>query len=232
MPDSSRRVSGLPAIHLGRRVRRYLVEFIGMFIFMFAVLGIVASGANTAATAIGVGSVLMTMVYAGGHISGGHFNPAVSIAAFLRGALQLRDLGPYIVSQFLGSLAAWAVGFGLWGGKYDPHLGSLNLGAVFLAEMIFTLALCYVMLQSATSPDHAGNSFYGLAIGFIVAAGVVSVGGISGAAFNPSITFGLMLGGFIAWKYFWLYWIAQIIGATIAAIAYRAVNPDPVDAER
>ncbi len=213
--------------------RKYLAEFIGMFVFMFAVLGVVSSGAGVAATAIGVGAVLMVMVYAGGHISGGHFNPAVSIAAYLRGALPLGDLGPYIAAQLLGSLAAFLVGFALWRDSYFG-VGAVDLsgqtGAAFVAELVFTFALCYVVLNTATSKDHEGNSFYGLAIGFTVAAGVVAVGGISGAAFNPAITFGLMLSGLFTWKFLWVYWIAQVLGAVIAAYAYKAVNPDPPSA--
>lgn len=209
--------------------RKYLAEFIGMFIFMFAVLGIVSSEASTAATAIGVGAVLMVMVYAGGHVSGGHFNPAVSIAAYLRGALPLGDLVPYIAAQLLGSLAAFLVGFALWRDSYfGVGAGDLSgqVWAAFVAELVFSFALCYVVLHTATSKDNEGNSFYGLAIGFTVAAGVVAVGGISGGAFNPSITFGLMLSGFFAWKFIWVYWVAQALGAVIAAYSYKAVNPD------
>ncbi len=145
-------------------VRKYLTEMIGTFVFMFAVLGIVLSGTEcVAATALGIGSVLMVMVYASGHISGGHLNPAVSVAAYLRGALPLGDLGPYIVAQLVGALAAFGVGFGLWHDKYAT--GTLDLtGTVwpaFLAELVFTFALCYVVLHTATSKDSAGNSFYG-----------------------------------------------------------------------
>ena len=210
-------------------VRKYLTEMIGTFVFMFAVLGIVLSGTEcVAATALGIGSVLMVMVYASGHISGGHLNPAVSVAAYLRGALPLGDLGPYIVAQLVGALAAFGVGFGLWHDKYAT--GTLDLtGTVwpaFLAELVFTFALCYVVLHTATSKDSAGNSFYGLAIGFVVTVGVVAVGAISGGAFNPAITFGLMLSGIFAWKFLWVYLIAQLLGAVVAAYAYKATTLD------
>ncbi|WP_421842959.1 MIP/aquaporin family protein [Mycobacterium sp.] len=215
-------------------LRKYLTELIGMFVFMFAVLGIVASGADPAATAIGVGSVLMVMVYAGGHISGGHFNPAVSIAASLRGALPPRDLVPYIVAQLVGAVLAYLVGIGVWHDKYSSGGGDLSghVWAAFLSELVFTFALCYVVLHTATSKDHAGNSFYGLAIGFTVATGVVSVGAISGASFNPAITLGLMLSGFFSWTFIWVYLAAQVAGATVAAYAYKAVNPDTKGANK
>lgn len=216
-------------------VRKYLTELIGTFVFMFAVIGIVLSGTEcVAATALGIGSVLMVMVYASGHISGGHLNPAVSIAAYLRGALPAGDLGPYIVAQLVGALAAFGVGFGLWHDKYST--GTLDLsGAIWpalLAELIFTFALCYIVLHTATSKDSAGNSFYGLAIGFIVSVGVVAVGAISGAAFNPAITFGLMLSGIFAWKYLWVYLVAQVLGAVVAAYAYKATSLDEHTAAR
>lgn len=216
-------------------VRKYLTEMIGTFVFMFAVIGIVLGGSEcVAATALGIGAVLMVMVYASGHISGGHLNPAVSIAAYLRGALPLGDLGPYIVAQLVGALAAFGVGFGLWHDKYST--GTLDLsGAVwpaFLAELVFTFALCYVVLHTATSKDSAGNSFYGLAIGFIVTVGVVAVGAISGAAFNPAITFGLMLSGVFAWKFLWVYLLAQLLGAVVAAYAYKATSLDDHTAPR
>ncbi|MGD9621851.1 MAG: MIP/aquaporin family protein [Mycolicibacterium sp.] len=208
-------------------LHKYLAEFIGMFVFMFAVLGIVASKADVAATAIGVGAVLMVMVYAGGHVSGGHFNPAVSIAAYFRGALPLSDLGPYLGAQVLGSGAAFVAGYAVWRDSYRNG-SALDLDghvwAAFLAEFVFTFALCYVVLHTATSKDNEKNGFYGLAIGFTVAAGVVAVGAVSGAAFNPAITFGLMLAGFLAWKFLWVYLIAQVLGAATAAYAYRAVT--------
>lgn len=216
-------------------VRKYLTEMIGTFVFMFAVIGIVLSGSEcVAATALGIGSVLMVMVYASGHISGGHLNPSVSIAAYLRGALPLSDLGPYIAAQLAGALVAFAVGFGLWHDKYST--GTLDLsGAIwpaFLAELIFTFALCYIVLHTATSKDSAGNSFYGLAIGFIVTVGVVAVGAISGGAFNPAITFGLMLSGIFAWKFLWVYLIAQVLGAVVAAYAYKVTTLDEHTAAR
>jgi aquaporin Z len=163
--------------------RKYVTELIGTFVFTFAVIGIVAApGCGVGATALGIGAALMVMVYASGHISGGHLNPSVSIAAYLRGALPLGDLAPYIVAQLLGSLAAFGVGFGLWRDKYFGQSTDLStkVWPAFLAELVFTFALCYIVLHTATSKDSAGNSFYGLAIGFVVSVGVVAVGGISG----------------------------------------------------
>lgn len=209
-------------------VRKYLTEMIGTFVFTFAVIGTVFSSDNTAATGLSIGSALMVMVYAAGHISGGHLNPAVSIAAYLRGALPLNDLGPYIVAQLIGALGAYGVGFGLWHDKYSTAPLDLTgtVWPAFLAELVFTFALCYVVLHTATSKDSAGNSFYGLAIGFTVVVGVISVGSISGGAFNPAITFGLMLSGIFTWKFLWVYLLAEVLAAVVAAYAYKATSLD------
>jgi aquaporin Z len=209
--------------------RRYLTELIGTFLFTFAVIGILATpGCGTVGSALGVGAALMVMVYASGHVSGGHLNPSVSIAAYLRGALSLDDLGPYIAAQLLGALAAFGAGSILWHDKYFGQ--SVDLGgkllAALVAELIFTFALCYIVLHTATSKDTAGNSFYGLAIGFVVTVGVLAVGGVSGASFNPAITFGLMLAGMFSWKFVWVYLLAEVLGATLAAYAYRATALD------
>lgn len=209
--------------------RRYITELIGTFVFTFTVIGIVATpGRGVAGAALGIGATLMVMVYASGHVSGGHLNPSVSLAAYLRGALPLGDLGPYVVAQLLGALVAFGAGSILWHDKYFGQSLDLNgkIWAALIAELVFTFALCYIVLHTATSRDTAGNSFYGLAIGFIVAAGVVAVGGISGAAFNPAITFGLMLPGLFSWKFIWVYLTAEVIGAVAAAYAYKATSLD------
>lgn len=209
--------------------RRYVTELIGTFLFTFAVIGIVATpDCGVAGSALGIGAALMVMVYASGHVSGGHLNPAVSIAAYLRGALSRTDLGPYVAAQLLGALAAFAVGSILWHDKYFGQSVDLNgkIWAALFAELVFTFALCYVVLHTATSKDNAGNSFYGLAIGFVVAAGVVAVGSVSGASFNPAITFGLSLGGLFSWKFIWVYLIAEGLGAVLAAYAYQATSLD------
>lgn len=208
--------------------RRYLTEFIGTFLFIFAVIGVVVAGGCVAGRALGIGAALMVMVYASGHVSGGHLNPSVSIAAYLRGALPLGDLGPYIAAQVLGALGAVLTGAVLWHEKYftDPvDLGG-RLWAALVAELVFTFALCYTVLHTATSKDTAGNSFYGLAIGFIVAVGVVAVGDISGASFNPAVTVGLLLAGVFAWKFAWVYLIAEVLGAVLAAYAFNATRLD------
>jgi aquaporin Z len=169
------------------------------------------------------------MIYAGGHVSGAHYNPAVTIAVWLRGKCPAGDVVPYIAVQlggaFVASLAVKALKTGLvtkaaaLGGAMTPEI----LPAL-LAEFLFTFALAWVILNVATNKDTAGNSYYGLAIGFTVLAGALAVGGISGGAFNPAVAFGLCLMGLVAWGSLWIYLVACFGGAIVAALAYRTVN--------
>ena len=210
-------------------MRRYLTEFIGTFGLVFTVGCAVMSGSALAPLAIG--AVLMVLVYAGGHISGGHYNPAVSLGVFLRGKLPRSDVVPYWAAQFSAAfLAAWLARFTVHPAVI--HLlstsGAHAIFAAMLAEFFFTFALVYVVLNVATSSDQPNNGFYGLAIGFTVGAGAFAVGGVSGGAFNPAVAFGAMLMGLVGWGNFYIYLIGNVLGAVVAAFAFRYLNPHDV----
>jgi aquaporin Z len=98
--------------------------------------------------------------------------------------------------------------------------------AAFVVELLFTFALCYVVLNVATSKSHPDNSFYGLAIGFTVVAGAFAVGAISGGAFNPAVSFGAAVMGMFAWPTLWVYLVAQVLAAIAAGVTFLALNPD------
>jgi aquaporin Z len=171
---------------------------------------------------LAIGSVLMAMVYMGGHISGAHYNPAVSLAILIRGKMTARDLAPYVTAQILGAILASVTIMFLAGDTFapapDPEAG---LVTVLLAEAVFTLALTLVILNVATDDDTAGNSYYGLAIGFTVMVGVFAVGGTSGAVFNPAVGTGPILIDALlgdgAFDQLWVYWAGPILGAVAAA---------------
>ena len=208
-------------------MRKYVTEFVGTFGLVFTVGCVVLNKSPLAPLAIG--SVLMVMVYAGGHISGAHYNPAVSLAVYLRGKLTLADLPRYWLAQVLGAaVAAAAARFITNPTSAAPALAFTGRAsaAALLAEFLFTFALAYVVLNVATSKDHAVNSFYGLAIGFTVAAGAVAVGGVSGGAFNPAVAIGGSLIGVFAWSNMWIYLVAEVAGAVAAAMVFRALNAD------
>jgi aquaporin Z len=166
----------------------------------------------------------MVMIYAGGHISGAHYNPAVTLGVHLRGRCPASDVLPYWGAQLLGAVvAAWIVGFALKGAPVSPFNAPV-LGA-FLAEFLFTFALVYVVLNVATAEATEGNSYFGLAIGFTVLAGAFAVGQVSGAAFNPAVAIGAAMRGMLLWSSMWLYIIAELLGGAAAAFAFKALNP-------
>jgi aquaporin Z len=209
-------------------MRKYLTEFIGTFGLVFTVGCAVMSDPGLAPLAIG--AVLMVLVYAGGHISGAHYNPAVTLGVLLRGKLPLSDAVPYWVSQMVAAfIAAWLARFVVNPQTFAWALsisGGHHIVAALLGEFVFTFALVYVVLNVATSKDQPNNHFFGLAIGFTVAAGAAAVGGISGGAFNPAVAFGAMLMGIVPWSAFWIYLLANLLGGVVAAVAFRYLNPD------
>ena len=207
-------------------MRKYVTEFIGTFGLVFTVGCAVLTRSGLAPLAIG--GVLTVLVYAGGHISGGHYNPAVSLAAYVRGRLSQPDLFRYWVAQLAAALIAAPLARFV---ANPPAVTALSVSgrgyvAALLVEFIFTFALAYVVLNVATSKDHPGNSFYGLAIGFTMFAGVAAAGGISGGAFNPAIAFGATLMGLLSWANIWIYLLANVAGGVLAALTFLYLNPD------
>jgi aquaporin Z len=203
---------------------KYVAEFIGTF-FLVLTIGctVIGHGAGPLAP-LAIGSALMVMIFAGGHISGGHFNPAVTLGVWLRGKCEAKDVVPYMIFQILGAvLAALVVKF-LKGGAAVTPLQPATLPAL-LAEFLFTFALVYVVLNVATAKSTSGNSFYGQAIGFTVIVGAFSVGNISGGAFNPAVAAGLSVMGLSSWPNIWIYLLADFSGAAVAAGAFKALNP-------
>lgn len=201
---------------------KYLVELIGTFFLVLTIGMTVLKPDDAGAMApLAIGTALMVMVYAGGHVSGGHYNPAVTLSVFLRGKCPATDVVPYWVAQVAGAAAAaFAVKFLKGNPSATPMV--LDPAKVILAELLFTFALCYVVLNVATSKDTAGNSHYGLAIGFTVLVGAYSVGAISGGAFNPAVSVGVTLLNLSSWTNIWLYLVAQTAGAVVAAVLFRA----------
>ena len=203
---------------------KYLVEFIGTF-FLVATIGftVLAPGAGDMAP-LAIGATLMVMIFAGGHVSGGHYNPAVTLAVFMRGKCPAGDVLPYMIAQVLGAAAAAAIVLFM---KGNPPVVAMqpDVARALIAEFLYTFALCYVVLNVATAKGTSGNSFYGLAIGFTVLAGAYSVGAISGGAFNPAVAVGITIMGLSQLANIWIYLAANFAGGAAAALAFRAINP-------
>jgi aquaporin Z len=207
-------------------MNKYLTEFIGTFFLVLTVGCTVTTGVPLAPLAIG--SALMVMIYAGGHVSGGHYNPAVTLAVWIRGRCDTKDVGPYMGSQVAGGvLAALVVGF-LVGSPAAGPMDIKNIPAALLAEFLFTFALAYVVLNAATAKANAGNSFYGLAIGFTVMTGAFAVGGISGGAFNPAVAIGVGMMKLVNFSSIWIHLSADFAGGAVAGLVFKFINPkDP-----
>jgi aquaporin Z len=206
-------------------MRKYLVEFIGMFLFVLVVGMVVIDPGVGGLAPIAIGATLMILVYAGGHVSGGHYNPAVTLAVWLRGRCATADVLPYWISQILGALIASQVVLYL---KGNPTVAPAEIKIIpsLIAEFIGTFALCYVVLNVATAKATAGNSFYGLAIGFTVVVMAFALGGISGGAFNPAIATGITVMHIEKLTNFWIYLVGDLAGGALAALTFKFINHD------
>jgi aquaporin Z len=205
-------------------MNKYIAEFIGTF-FLVLTIGCTVIGAIPGVIApLAIGAALMVMVYAGGHISGGHYNPAVTLGVMIRGKIKVADALPYMVSQLLAAAAAAAAVKVLRAGVVITPMIP-KIGPALLAEFLFTFALVYVVLNSATAEDTSGNSFYGLAIGMTVMTGAFAVGDISGGAFNPAVAVGISVLGLASWSNIWIYLAANFGAAAVAALIFNLINP-------
>jgi aquaporin Z len=205
-------------------MNKYVAEFIGTFFLVLTIgCAVIGHGAGPFAP-LAIGSALMVMIFAGGHISGGHFNPAVTLGVWLRGKCETKDVVPYMLFQVIGALLAAVVVKFLKGGAAVAPLQPATVPAL-LAEFLFTFALVYVVLNVATAKGTSGNSFYGMAIGFTVLVGAFSVGNISGGAFNPAVAVGISAMGLSAWSNIWIYLVAEFAASAVAAGAFKALNP-------
>src|ERR1700716_3138418 len=208
--------------------RKWIVEFIGTF-FLVYVIGCVSLQDHVLLGPLAIGASLMVMIFAGGHISGGHYNPAVTLGVWIRGACSGLEAGFYLVAQVLGAIvAALAAGF-LLGHGASPAASTVTAAQVILAEALGTFALVYTVLNVATAPATSGNSFYGLAIGFTVFAQAVAVGKISGGAFNPAVAIGVSVLGLASGSTLWMYWLSEFLAAGIAAAFFLVLNRENPD---
>jgi aquaporin Z len=207
-------------------MKKYLVEFIGTFFLVLTVgMTVIEPGAAGDLAPLAIGSALMIMVYAGGHVSGGHYNPAVTVAVWLRGRCSQADVPGYLVSQVLGGGVAAMLVLYL---KGDPTVTpkGITVFPALVAELVGTFALAYVVLNVATAKGTAGNSFYGLAIGFTLTTMAFAFGGISGGAFNPAVAVGITVMHLAKVSNLWIYLVANFAAGALAAVAFKLINPE------
>lgn len=204
---------------------KYIAEFIGTF-FLVLTIGCTGIGAGVSVIApLAIGAALMVMVYAGGHISGGHYNPAVTLGIVIRGKLKASDILPYFLAQILGAALAAILTLKFLRAGIAVTPIAPKLAPALLAEFLFTFALVYVVLNAATAEGTSGNSFYGLAIGLTVMTGAFAVGDISGGALNPAVAIGISILGISSWSNLWIYFAANFLAGAAAAIVFKLINP-------
>jgi aquaporin Z len=202
-----------------------VAEFIGTFFLVLTVGMVVIDPGAGEFGGLAIGVVLAVMVYAGAHISGAHYNPAITLGLLLRGAIKINDAVAYWAVQLVAAVvAALAVTAMKPAMPAEVLNGNLDIVPALLAEFLFTFALVYVVLNVATAKGTAGNQFYGFAIGFTVLAGAYAVGPISGGAFNPAVMLGGMIMNIFDWGYIWLYMLATLGGGVVAAGLFRFLD--------
>jgi len=208
-------------------MKKYITEFIGTF-FLVLTVGLTVNGGAGMMAPLAIGSALMIMVYAGGHISGGHYNPAVTLAVLIRGRISVADAIPYMIVQAIAAVAAAFTVKYLIGDVKMPAEAIANPAAIkaLIAEVLGTFALCYVVLNVATAKANAGNSYFGLAIGFTVTVMAYSLGPFSGGAFNPAVAVGVSFMKMVAWSDIWIYLAGCFGGAILAALVFKMNNAD------
>lgn len=204
-------------------MKRYVTELIGTFFLVFTI--------GMSGNPLAIGSVLMVMIYMGGHVSGAHYNPAVTVGVYLRGAMENGDVIPYLAAQILGAWMAASTVYLITGSTFAPAPGA-EYGAVeaLICEVLVTFALVLVILNVATAKATEGNSYFGLAIGFTVMAGAYSVGPVSGGAFNPAVGIGPIivdtLAGDGSLGNLWIYIAGPVLGALGAVPVFRLQNAE------
>jgi aquaporin Z len=209
-------------------MKKYLVEFIGTFFLVSTIGHTVINGGAGIIPPLAIGAMLMVMIYAGGHISGGHYNPAVTLAVWIRGKCPGSDVPGYWIAQLLGAFLAAQVVLLM---KGYPVVTPLDFSAgtlvPLLAEFFGTFALAFVVLNVATAQGTVGNSFYGLAIGFTVVASAFALGGYSGGAFNPAVAVGITAMGLNSAGNIWVHLVGEFAAGALAAFTFLWVNPKP-----
>jgi aquaporin Z len=206
-------------------MNKLITEFIGTF-FLVLTIGctVIGTAGSGVIPPLAIGAALMVMIFAGGHISGAHYNPAVTLGVLVRGRCSVSDAVGYMISQCLGAfVAALAVGFFKSGIPVTP--GEIDTTKALVAEFLFTFALVYVVLNVATAKGTANNSFYGLAIGSTVMVGAFAVGGISGGAFNPAVALGVTVMGLSSLSNIWVFLVGNFAAGLAAGIVFKTLNP-------
>jgi len=201
---------------------KLIAEFIGTFFLALTICTAAVHGSAGDYAPFAIAATLMVMIYAVGHISGAHFNPAVTVAVWLRGACEKSDVVPYISVQALAGVLAAIVSQEILLAKTSVTAIGMDATNALAAEFLYTFALVYVILNVATSDATQGNGYYGAAISFVVLAGALTVGGISGGSFNPAVSGALLVSGAIELSDLWIHLVPQFLAGVLAVQAFNS----------
>jgi aquaporin Z len=204
-------------------VRRYAAELLGAFFLVLTLL--CTSAVSLVLAAASVAAVLVVCVWVGAHLSGGHFNPAVTLGVYLRGGMSSLDLWSYWAAQLSGALLAAVVAMLVLPGRSAGVPDASTVAPVAVLELLFTFALVYVVLSVGASGQQELNVFLGVASGVVVLAGMLAVSALSTAAFNPAIAFGLSVDGVVDWPTVAAYVGAELVGGATAAVVAPRTRP-------
>lgn len=206
--------------------KKLITEFIGTFFLVLTIGLVVIKGVGNPAAVLAIPAVLMAMIYMGGHISGAQYNPAVSLAVLLTGKMSVGEFVKYITVQLIAGFTAAYVVYAVTGTGFGPAPGmGESIGAALTVEILFTFALCLVVLNVAVAKTNSPNPFFGAAIGLVIVAGALAAGGISGGAFNPAVGVGpnivnaMVNGGSLT--NLWIYLVGPLTGAVLAAGVFK-----------
>ena len=212
-------------------LKKYIVEFIGTFFLVLTICMTSYSKVSADLQPLAVGSMLMVLIYSMGYLSGAQFNPAISLAIYLRGRINLKEMGFYWIAQILGAVAAAMMTAVLISAK--PPVGLIastpqffSMVPALIAEVLGSFALTWVILTVATSKALDGNNFYGLAIGFTVTALMYTLGSVSGSAFNPVVAIASCIAHLSTWNNLWIYMVGGLGGAVLGTIAFKYISGD------
>lgn len=210
--------------------RRYGAELLGTFGIVFAPVALAATGrlrggdSGLLASSLVSGLAVLAMVYALGHISAAHFNPAVTLGFAVAGRFPWRYVAPYWLAQLLGAVLAACICTLLFGRGYGVHVPVGPVGRAFCLEMVLTVLLMLVIVAVATD-RRADGAVPGLAIGLTVVFDVLIGGPVSGGSMNPARSLGpALLAGGSALGVSWIYIVGPAVGAVLAAICYERLR--------
>ena len=205
-------------------MKKYIVEFIGTFFLVLTILMVSNNGTPAGFAPIAIGFALTALIFAGGHISGAHYNPAVTMAMFIRKDIGLNDGLAYVLAQFIAAIFASFTAKSMLGGV--TAMDRIDAPMALTAEFIGTFGLVYVIFNVAKS--NTGNQFYGFAIGAMVTVVFYVLGSVSGGAFNPAVAIGLSAAGTFDWANLWIYLLGSLSGAGVAAVLHGFLTSDEI----